>query len=385
VNVHEYQAKDLLRQYGVEIPAGRLALSPEEAEGAARAIGGKIVVKAQIHAGGRGKGGGIRVVETPGEAREAAHEMLGKTLVTPQTGAEGKLVRKIYVEAGTRIDRELYLAFLVDRSTQNVAILASTEGGVEIEEVAARSPEKILNVQVDPLVGLCDYQARDLGADLGLDAKQVGSFAKLLRSLYRLFVEKDCSLTEINPLVVSGDRVTPLDCKLNFDDSALFRHPDIATLRDPDEEDPREREAQEKDLSWVSLEGNIGCLVNGAGLAMATMDIIKLAGGEPANFLDVGGGADVDSVSHAFRLILADPNVKAILVNIFGGIVLCDVVAEGIIEATKREGVSVPLIVRLDGTNSEKGRQMLRDSGLDITPADGMADAAEKVVAAARA
>jgi succinyl-CoA synthetase beta subunit len=384
VNVHEYQAKELLRQYGVDVPPGRLALSAEEAEGAARAIGGTVVVKAQVHAGGRGKGGGIRVVETPGEAREAAHDMLGKPLVTPQTGAEGKLVRKVYVESGTRIDREIYLAILVDRSTQNLAILASTEGGVEIEEVAARSPEKILNVQVDPLVGLCDYQARDLGADLGLEPKQVASFAKLLRSLYRLFVQKDCSLTEINPLVVSGDGVTPLDCKLNFDDSALFRHPDVATLRDPDEEDPREREAQEKDLSWVSLDGNIGCLVNGAGLAMATMDIIKLAGGEPANFLDVGGGADVDSVSHAFRLILADPNVKAILVNIFGGIVLCDVVAEGIIEATKREGVSVPLIVRLDGTNSEKGRQMLRDSGLDITPADGMADAAEKVVAAAR-
>lgn len=385
MNVHEYQAKQLLRDFGVAVPVGRVATSPDEAEAAAQGIGGTVVVKAQVHAGGRGKGGGIQVVKSADEARAAAERMLGMHLVTPQTGAEGKLVRKVYVEAGTQIDRELYLAVLVDRATQNVAVLASTEGGVEIEEVAARTPEKILNVQIDPLVGLCDFQARDLAVDLGMEGKQVANFTSLLRSLARLFVEKDASLAEINPLVVSGDDVIPLDCKLNFDDSGLRRHPDVAELRDPDEEDPREREASEKDLSWVSLDGNIGCLVNGAGLAMATMDIIKLAGGEPANFLDVGGGATADGVSHAFRLILADANVKAILVNIFGGIVLCDVVAEGIIEATQREKVGVPIVVRLDGTNSEKGRQMLRDSGLDITPAEGMADAADKVVAAASA
>jgi succinyl-CoA synthetase beta subunit len=383
MNVHEYQAKELLRVYGVELPEGRLAMTPAEAEEAAREIGGTVVVKAQIHAGGRGKGGGIKLVSSPEEARAAAEGMLGHVLVTPQTGPAGKRVRRLYVEAATSIDNELYLGIVVDRATQNVAILASEEGGVEIEEVAARSPEKILTVQVDPLVGLSDYQVRDLGFDLGLGAKQVGSLVPLVRALYRIFEEKDASLVEINPLVVAGDSVTPLDCKLNFDDNALFRHADVRELRDPDEEDPREREAKEYDLSWVSLDGNIGCMVNGAGLAMATMDIIKLCGSSPANFLDVGGTADADRVSHAFRLILADPNVKAILVNIFGGIVLCDVIAEGIIEATRTVGVEVPLVVRLDGTNAEKGREMLSASGLDITPADGMQDAAEKVVAAA--
>jgi succinyl-CoA synthetase beta subunit len=384
VNVHEYQAKELLRAYGVEVPAGQVALSAEEAESAAREIGGTVAVKAQVHAGGRGKGGGIKIVSSPAEAREAARAMIGMRLVTPQTGAEGKLVQRLYVEAGTKIERELYLALLVDRATQNVAVLGSTEGGMEIEVVAARTPEKILTVQVDPLVGLCDYHGRDLALDLGLTPKQVASFVTLLHALYRLFLEKDCSLVEINPLVVSGDSVVPLDCKLNFDDNGLFRHPDVAALRDADEEDAREREASQYDLSWVSLEGNIGCMVNGAGLAMATMDIIKQAGGEPANFLDVGGTADAERVSHAFRLILADRNVKGILVNIFGGIVLCDVVAAGVIEAAKAVGVQVPLVVRLDGTNAEKGREMLRSSGLDITPAEGMADAAHKVVAAVR-
>jgi succinyl-CoA synthetase beta subunit len=384
VNVHEYQAKELLRVYGVAVPDGRLALSAEQAEAAANEIGGRVVVKAQIHAGGRGKAGGIQLVEGAREARAAAAQLLGKTLVTPQTGAAGKVVRRLYVEAASAIDRELYLALLVDRATQNVAVIASTEGGMAIEEVAAATPEKILTVQVDPLVGLCDFQARDLGLDLGLDAAQATSFTGLLGALYRMFVEKDCSLVEINPLVVSGQTVFPLDCKLNFDGNALYRHPEIAALRDPDEEDPREREAEERDLSWVSLEGSIGCLVNGAGLAMATMDIIKLAGAEPANFLDVGGSADAERVTYAFRLILADPNVKAILVNIFGGIVLCDVVAAGVIEATRAVGLKVPLVVRLDGTNAEQGRQMLRDSGLDITPADGMAEAAQKVVAAVR-
>ena len=382
MNVHEYQAKELLRRYGVEVPPGRLALSADEAEAAAREIGGSAVVKAQIHAGGRGKAGGIRLVNSPAEARAAAERLIGQTLVTPQTGADGKLVQRLYVEAASRIDRELYLGIVVDRATRNVAVIASTEGGVEIEQVAARAPEKILTAQVDPLVGLCDFQARDLARGLGLEPKQAQSFTRLLRALYRLFDERDATLCEINPLIVSGDAVLPLDCKLNFDGNALFRQPEVAELRDAGEEDPREREAAEHDLSWVSLEGNIGCMVNGAGLAMATMDIIKLSGGEPANFLDVGGGADAERVSHAFRLILADPNVRAILVNIFGGIVLCDLVADGIIQAAKRLGVKVPLVVRLDGTNAETGRQMLRDSRLDITPADGMGDAARKVVAA---
>jgi succinyl-CoA synthetase beta subunit len=382
VNVHEYQAKALLREYGVDVPAGKLALTPEEAAAAAQEIGGTVVLKAQVHAGGRGKGGGIKVVQNSGDAEEIARSMLGMKLVTPQTGAEGKLVRKLYVEAGTQIDRELYAAVLVDRATQKIALLASTEGGVSIEDVAAATPEKILTVQVDPLVGICDFQVRDLGFDLGLTPPQVTSFMKLMSSLFRLFIEKDCSLTEINPLVVSGDGVIPLDCKLNFDESGLYRHPEIAELRDPAEEDEREREASEHDLSWVSLDGNIGCMVNGAGLAMATMDIIKLHGGSPANFLDVGGTADADRVSHAFRLILADANVRGILVNIFGGIVLCDLVAEGIIQAAKSVGVKVPIVVRLDGTNAEKAREMLSSSGLAMIPAHGMQDAAEKIVTA---
>jgi succinyl-CoA synthetase beta subunit len=378
MNVHEYQAKALLREYGIEVPPGRLALTADEAEQAARDIGGVVVVKAQVHAGGRGKGGGIKVVKTPEQAKQTAAEMLGMRLVTKQTGDEGKLVRRLYIEGGSKIDRELYLAFLVDRATHNVAILGSTEGGMDIEEVAANRPDKILTVQIDPLVGICDFQARDLGIDLGLSAKQCEAFVPLVRNMYRLFIE-------INPLVISGDAVIPLDCKLNFDSNALYRHKEIVALRDPDEEDPRESEAAKYDLNWVSLDGNIGCMVNGAGLAMATMDIIQYAGGKPANFLDVGGGADAERVAHAFRLILADKNVKGILVNIFGGIVLCDKVAEGIITAAKTVGVTVPLVVRLDGTNAEKGRQMLATSGLNIVPAEGMKDAAEKIVAAVRA
>jgi succinyl-CoA synthetase beta subunit len=384
VNVHEYQAKALLREYGIDVPAGRVALNAAEAEQAARDIGGTVVVKAQIHAGGRGKGGGIKVVKTPEHAKQSSTDMLGMKLVTKQTGAEGKIVKRLYIEAGSKIDRELYLAFLVDRATQNVAILGSTEGGMDIEEVAEHTPEKILTVQIDPLVGVCDFQARNLGYDLGLTGKQCDAFVPLVRNMYRLFMEKDVSLAEINPLVISGDSVIPLDCKLNFDSNALYRHKDIVALRDADEEDPREAEAAKYDLNWVSLDGNIGCMVNGAGLAMATMDIIQYAGGKPANFLDVGGGADAERVSHAFRLILADKNVKGILVNIFGGIVLCDRVAEGIITAAKTVGVTVPLVVRLDGTNAVKGREMLKTSGLDITPAEGMKDAAEKIVAAVR-
>jgi len=385
MNVHEYQAKALLREYGIEVPPGRLALTADEAEQAARDIGGVVVVKAQVHAGGRGKGGGIKVVKSPEQAKQTAADMLGMRLVTKQTGDEGKIVKRLYVEGGSKIDRELYLAFLVDRATHNVAILGSTEGGMDIEEVAANRPDKILTVQIDPLVGICDFQARDLGIDLGLTAKQCEAFVPLVRNMYRLFMEKDVSLAEINPLVISGDAVIPLDCKLNFDSNALYRHKEIVALRDPDEEDPRESEAAKYDLNWVSLDGNIGCMVNGAGLAMATMDIIQYAGGKPANFLDVGGGADAERVAHAFRLILADKNVKGILVNIFGGIVLCDKVAEGIITAAKTVGVTVPLVVRLDGTNAEKGREMLAKSGLNIVPAQGMKDAAEKIVAAVRA
>ena len=385
MNVHEYQAKALLREFGIEVPPGRLALSADEAEQAARDIGGTVVVKAQVHAGGRGKAGGIKVVKSPEQAKQTASDMLGMRLVTKQTGAEGKVVRRLYVEAGSKIDRELYLAFLVDRATQNVAILGSTEGGMDIEEVAERTPEKILSVQVDALVGICDFQARNLGYDLGLTAVQCDAFVPLVRNMYRLFMEKDVSLAEINPLVISGDSVIPLDCKLNFDSNALYRHKDVQALRDPDEEDAREAEAAKYDLNWVSLDGNIGCMVNGAGLAMATMDIIQYAGGKPANFLDVGGQADAERVAHAFRLILSDKNVKGILVNIFGGIVLCDRVAEGIISAAKTVGVTVPLVVRLDGSNAVQGREMLARSGLDITPAEGMKDAAEKIVAAVRA
>ncbi len=385
MNVHEYQAKSLLREFGVDVPPGRLCTSGAEGEQAAREIGGKVVVKAQVHAGGRGKGGGIKLVGSPEEARRATEEMIGMTLVTPQTGPQGKLVSKVYVEAATEIERELYLAILVDRGTQKIALIASTEGGVEIEEVASRMPDKILTLQIDPLLGLCDFHARDLGYGLGLATPQVESFIALVRALYRLFRERDASLVELNPLVVSGERVIPLDCKLSFDDGALYRQPEIAALRDAAEEDPREAEAEQYGLSWVSLDGSIGCMVNGAGLAMATMDIIKLAGGEPANFLDVGGTADAERVSQAFRLILADENVKGILVNIFGGIVRCDLVAEGIIQAARTVGVSLPLVVRLDGNNAEKARELLDGSGLDIISALGMQDAADKIVAAVRA
>ena len=384
MNVHEYQAKALLREYGVDVPPGKFARTAEEAEQAAIAIGGTVVVKAQVHAGGRGKAGGIKLARSPQDAKSIAGEMLGMRLVTKQTGEKGKIVRKLYIEAASKIDRELYLAMLVDRATQGVAIIASTEGGMDIEEVAAHTPEKILNVQIDPLVGICGYQARNLGLDLGLQGKQVASFEKLVTALYRMFLEKDCSLLEINPLIVSGQEVGPLDCKLGFDENALFRHPEIEALRDPEEEDARETEASQHGLSWVSLEGNIGCMVNGAGLAMATMDIIKLAGAQPANFLDVGGTADAERVTQAFRLILQDERVEGILVNIFGGIVRCDLVAEGVIEAAKRIGVSVPVVVRLDGTNAEQAREMLASSGISIIPATGMQDAAEKIVAAVR-
>jgi succinyl-CoA synthetase beta subunit len=386
VNVHEYQAKELLRSYGVPVPPGRLATSPADAESAARGLDAKVVVvKAQVHAGGRGKAGGIKVAKSASEAKRLASEILGMTLRTHQTGPEGKLVRKVWVEAGCEIERELYLAVVLDRAAEDLAIIASTEGGMEIEEVAARTPEKITTVHVDSAVGLQPYHVRRVAFALGLGAEAVPRLEVFLGGLYRLFVEKDASLAEINPLVVTKDGdLLALDCKLNFDDNALFRHPDVRDLRDPDEEDVREREANELDLAYVGLDGDVGCLVNGAGLAMATLDMLRAAGGAPANFLDVGGGTDQERVAAAFKLILADPQVQAILVNIFGGIVRCDLVAEGVVAATREIGVQIPIVVRLQGTNAAEGRAILQASGLDLTPADTFREAAEKAVAAAR-
>jgi succinyl-CoA synthetase beta subunit len=343
-----------------------------------------VVVKAQIHAGGRGKGGGVKLAKSAEEAQRVADEILGMTLVTHQTGPEGKLVRKVYVEAGSDIDRELYLGIVLDRSEEKLAVIASTEGGVEIEVVAEETPEKILTAHVDPNVGLQGYQVRDLGFGLGLDKAQVAKFETFLGGLYRLYVEKDCSVAEINPLVVTkqGDLLA-LDGKLNFDDNALYRHPDVAALRDPDEEDPRERAAKEIDLAYVGLDGDVGCMVNGAGLAMATLDMLTYCGGEPANFLDAGGTADQEKVAEAFKLILRDDKVKAILVNIFGGIVRCDMIAEGVVAAAKELGVTIPLVVRLQGTNAAEGREILAGSGLDITPAETLEEAGQKAVAAA--
>jgi succinyl-CoA synthetase beta subunit len=338
-----------------------------------------------VHAGGRGKAGGVKVVKSPAEAKQAASEILGMTLHTPQTPPEGKLVRKVYVEAGSEIARELYLALLFDRAAEQFAIVASTEGGMEIEEVAAKTPEKILSAHIEPNAGIQDFQIRKLGFGLGLDAQQLQRFMPFVRGLYRLYMEKDCSQVEINPLVVTkqGD-LYALDGKLNFDDNALYRHPEIAELRDPDEEDERERAAKEIDLAYVGLDGNIGCMVNGAGLAMATLDMITFCGGRPANFLDAGGGADKEKVKEAFKIILRDEKVKAILVNIFGGIVRCDLIAEGVVAAASELGIGVPLVVRLQGTNAEQGRQILASSGLDITPAETLKEAGELVVAAVK-
>lgn len=386
MNVHEYQAKTLLRQFGVPVPEGRLAHTPDEAEEAARILGAPVVVvKAQVHAGGRGKGGGIKLAKSPAEARKVAGEILGMTLRTHQTGPEGKLVHKVYVEAGSEIARELYVAILLDRAVEKFAVIASTEGGMDIEEVADRTPEKIQTVHVDPNVGLQGYQSRQLGFGLGLDGKQVARFEKLLGGLYRLYVERDASLAEINPLVVTkSGELFALDCKLNFDDNALYRHPDVAEMYDAAEEEERERAARELDLAYVGLDGDIGCMVNGAGLAMATLDMIQVCGGKPANFLDAGGGADKEKVKEAFKLILRDAKVKAILVNIFGGIVRCDLIADGVVAAASDLGVTVPLVVRLQGTNAPQGREILARSGLDITPADTLREAGEKAVAAAK-
>ena len=386
MNVHEYQAKALLREFGVAVPAGRLATTPAEAEEAARAIGGNVVVvKAQIHAGGRGKGGGIKLAKSPAEAKQVASEILGMTLVTPQTGSVGKIVHKVYVEQGSAIARELYLAITLDRAAEKLAIIASTEGGMSIEEVAEATPEKIITVHVDPNLGIQDHHVRRVGYGLGLAARQIEQLGAFLGGLYRLFVAKDASLAEINPLVVTeaGD-LFALDGKLNFDDNALYRHPDVAAMHDPTEEDPRELEAKKIDLAYVGLDGNIGCMVNGAGLAMATLDMIQVCGGRPANFLDAGGGADKEKVKEAFKLILRDPNVRAILVNIFGGIMRCDVLAKGVVEATKAVHLDRPLVVRLQGTNAAEGRAILAKSGLNITPAETLGEAGEKAVAAAR-
>jgi succinyl-CoA synthetase beta subunit len=387
MNVHEYQGKEILRRYGVATPRGVPCFSVAEADEAARGLGGKVwVVKAQIHAGGRGKGGGVKVAKSAQEVHEHASNILGMTLVTHQTGPEGRVVKRLLVEEGADIRKELYVGMVVDRATQRVTLMASSEGGMEIEEVAARTPEKIHKVAIDPVSGLSDAQADDIARRIGVPEASVRQARAFMQGLYRAFVECDASLAEINPLVLTGDgQVLALDAKLNFDSNALFRHPEIVALRDLDEEDPAEIEASKFDLSYISLSGNIGCLVNGAGLAMATMDTIKLYGAEPANFLDVGGGATPQKVTEAFKLMLKNPAVKGILVNIFGGIMRCDTIAEGVIAAAREVNLNVPLVVRMKGTNEELGRQMLQSSGLPIISADDMAEAAQKIVAAVAA
>jgi succinyl-CoA synthetase beta subunit len=384
MNVHEYQGKEILRKYGVATPRGFPCFSVAEADAAARELGGKVwVVKAQIHAGGRGKGGGVKVAKSLAEVHEFASTILGMTLVTHQTGPQGRLVRRLLVEEGADIRKELYVGMVVDRATQRVTLMASSEGGMEIEEVAAHTPEKIHKVAIDPGAGLTDAGADGIARKIGVPDGSVAQARQFMQGLYAAFVECDASLAEINPLIITGDgRVLALDAKLNFDSNALFRHPEIVAMRDLDEEDPAEVEASKYDLSYISLNGNIGCLVNGAGLAMATMDVIKLFGAEPANFLDVGGGATTQKVTEAFKLMLKNPAVKGILVNIFGGIMRCDTIAEGVIAAAREVNLGVPLVVRMRGTNEELGRRRLRESGLPIISADNMADAAQKIVAA---
>ena len=383
MNIHEYQAKSVLAKYGVAVPTGFVAAKEDEIADTVGKVKGPVwVVKAQIHAGGRGKGGGVKVCNSAEEAIEAARSILGMTLVTPQTGPTGKEVRRVYVEEGCDIARELYLGILIDRATSQVTIMASTEGGMEIEEVAAKSPEKILMVSIDPATGIQPHHARRIAFGLGLEGKQVSSAVKFMAGLYKAFNETDASLIELNPLVVTKDGdVMALDAKMNFDDNALYRHGDIEEMRDESEEDPTEIEAQQHELSYIKLDGNIGCMVNGAGLAMATMDIIKLYGGEPANFLDVGGGATNERVTEAFKIILSDKNVQGILVNIFGGIMRCDTIAEGVVAAAKEVSLNVPLVVRLEGTNVDLGKKILAESGLPIISGEDLADAAEKIVA----
>ncbi len=384
MKIHEYQAKEILKKFNVAIPKGKVAFSVEEAVQAAQEIGGNVwVVKAQIHAGGRGKGGGVKVARSLDEVRQLASQILGMTLITHQTGAEGKLVKRLLIEQGINIAKELYAGIVLDRSTSKNVFMVSTEGGVEIEKVAAESPEKILKETVDPGLGLMPFQAKKLAFGLGLQGDAYKNGVRFLTALYNAYLGTDSSLAEINPLVLTTEGyVMALDAKMNFDDNALFRHPDILELRDLDEESPLEVEASKSHLNYIKLDGNVGCMVNGAGLAMATMDIIKLTGGEPANFLDVGGGANVETVSNGFKIILSDPNVKAILINIFGGIVRCDRVAQGVIEAAKRVSVNLPVVVRLEGTNAKEGADLLKNSGLDFAVANGLKDAAEKVVSA---
>ncbi|MDG5468564.1 ADP-forming succinate--CoA ligase subunit beta [Deltaproteobacteria bacterium IMCC39524] len=386
MNVHEYQAKAILRNFGVPVPEGHVVYNSNSARDWAKRLGeGPYAVKAQIHAGGRGKGGGVKIAKTADEAKQFTREMFGMTLVTPQTGPEGKFVKRVLIEKGCNIADEFYVSFLVDRATDMVTLMASAEGGMDIEEVAAKTPEKLFFEAIDPVVGLTSFQARKVAFKLGFEIAQVKQAVPLLRNLYQTFVETDCSLLEINPLVLTGEgKLLCLDAKINFDENALFRHLRIRDLRDYDEEDPMEIEASQYDLSYIALDGNIGCMVNGAGLAMATMDIIKHYGGDPANFLDVGGGATIERVTEAFKIILSDEKVEGILVNIFGGIMKCDVIATGVIEGAKQVGVKVPLVVRLEGTNVDLGKKLLAESGLNIVSADGMADAAEKIVKAVK-
>nr|WP_017554453.1 ADP-forming succinate--CoA ligase subunit beta [Heyndrickxia coagulans] len=382
MNIHEYQGKKILRKYGVAVPNGKVAFTVDEAVEAAKSLGTDVcVVKAQIHAGGRGKAGGVKVAKNLDEVRTYAQELLGKTLVTHQTGPEGKEVKRLLIEEGCDIQKEYYVGLVLDRATSRVVLMASEEGGTEIEEVAAKTPEKIFKETIDPAVGLLPFQARRIAFNINIPAKLVNQAVKFMTGLYQVFVEKDCSIAEINPLVVTGDgKVMALDAKLNFDSNGLFRQQDILAYRDLEEEDPKEIEASKYDLSYVALDGNIGCMVNGAGLAMATMDIIKYYGGDPANFLDVGGGATEEKVTEAFKIILSDEKVKGIFVNIFGGIMKCDVIASGVVAATKQVGLDIPLVVRLEGTNVELGKKILNESGLKIVAAESMADGAQKIV-----
>ncbi len=387
MKIHEYQGKQILREFGVPVPRGIPAFTVEEAVKAAQELGGPVwVVKAQIHAGGRGKGGGVKVAKSIEEVREKASAILGMQLKTHQTGPEGQKVRRLFIEDGADIKKELYVSMVVDRATQRVALLASSEGGMDIEEVAHKNPDAIKKVFIDPAAGLTDAQSDEVAGGIGIPATSFGEARKALKGLYNAFMDKDASLAEINPLIVTGDgKVIALDAKFNFDSNALFRHPDIVAMRDLDEEDPAEIEASKFDLAYISLDGDIGCLVNGAGLAMSTMDTIKLYGGEPANFLDVGGGATTEKVTEAFKIMLKNPNLKAILVNIFGGIMKCDTIAEGVVAASKAVGLKVPLVVRMKGTNEELGKKILKESGLPIISADNMAQAGQGVVAAVKA
>ncbi|MDA7025878.1 ADP-forming succinate--CoA ligase subunit beta [Bacillus sp. CLL-7-23] len=386
MNIHECQGKEVLKQYGVTVPEGKVAFTADEAVKAAEALSGPIyVVKAQIHAGGRGKVGGVKIAKSKDEVRTYAEELLGKTLITHQTGADGQTIKRLLIEEGCDIKKEYYVGLVLDRAASRIVLMASEEGGTEIEEVAAKTPEKIVKVVIDPAVGLQSYQARKVAFAIHIPNKLIGQAVQFMMGLYRAFVEKDCSIAEINPLVVTGDgEVMALDAKLNFDSNALYRQKDILAYRDLDEEDPKEIEASKYDLSYISLDGNIGCMVNGAGLAMSTMDIIKHYGGEPANFLDVGGGATAEKVTEAFKIILSDQNVKGIFVNIFGGIMKCDVIAQGVVEATKQVGLTLPLVVRLEGTNVDLGKKILHESGLNITSAESMADGAQKIVSLVR-